>query len=214
MFTKNNVNSLIMEQLKDVDECLINFENFIRASVTPETAHETLKSLSVGVIEAENKADISLRKMIDSLSGPYLPSTREDLINIATSCDKIANKCETVAKIIIYQRFAFPVGYAEDVLSIVATTRKQFELLKEAVRLLFEKLGELLKNHKILDDIRALESVVDKVEEGLYERIFVEEKDLARAMQIHHVVEYLSDVSDIIENVADKIQIMLISRKA
>lgn len=214
MFTKNNSNTLIMEQLKDVELCLVNFENFMRAAVIPETVNETIKNLSLGVIASENAADVSLRKMIDSLNGPYLPSTREDLISIATSCDKIANKCETVTKIIVYQRFTFPEGFADDVLNIVAITRKQFEVLEKAVRLLFEKFGELIKNHAILDDIRALESDVDRIEEKLYEKIFAEQTDLARAMQIHSVVELISDVSDIIEDVADKIQIMLISRKA
>ncbi|MBR2370924.1 MAG: DUF47 family protein [Clostridia bacterium] len=214
MFTKNNSNTLIMKQLKDVELCLVSFENFMRAAVVTETARETIKSLSLGVIESENVADISLRKMIDSLNGPYLPSTREDLINIATSCDKIANKCETVTKIIVYQRFSFPADFSEDVLKIVAITRKQFTVLENAIRLLFEKFGELIKNHDILDEIRALESDVDRIEEKLYEKCFDDQTDLARSMQIHNVVELLSDVSDIIEDIADKIQIMLISRKA
>lgn len=37
---------------------------------------------------------------------------------------------------------------------------------------------------------------------------------LAEKMQLFQFVEWLADLSDIIENIADKIQIMLITRKA
>ena len=98
---KSNVHDLIMEQIKDVEKCLVSFKSFMAAAVVEETAPATLDSLRIAVGDAENAADISLRAMIDSLSGgSYLPSTREDLISIATSCDKIANKCEDVSKLI------------------------------------------------------------------------------------------------------------------
>ena len=103
IFKKNSdVHTLIMEQIEDVEKVLLAFEGFMRAAATPETPKETLRALCKGVCEAENVADCSLRAMIDSLAeGSYLPSTREDLISIATSCDKVANKCETIAKIMV-----------------------------------------------------------------------------------------------------------------
>ena len=128
MLTKNKkpnaVHILLLEQLRDVESCLLYFEGFMRAACTPETVHETLKSLAVNVGEAEAKADISLRKMIDSLQGhAYLPSTREDIIAIATICDKIANACEGIANHVVYQRFSFPAQFADDLLEIVSIKR-------------------------------------------------------------------------------------------
>lgn len=217
MFGKSNsakVHTLIMEQIKDVEGCLINFENFMRAASTPETAVETLRSLSVGVHQMENAADRSLRVMIDSLNGSFLPSTREDVINIATSCDKIANKCEHCAKMMVYQHFCFPKEYAEDLMTILDCTRKQFDLLSDSISQLFAKFGELLRDHSILDEIRKCESEVDALEEKLYEEIFSMDIDLAHKMQMSNFVELICDISDIIENIADKIQIVLITKKA
>ncbi len=210
----NNVSALIMEQIKDVEGCLINFENFMRAAVTPETATETLRSLSVGVHQMENAADRSLRVMIESLAnGSYLPSTREDLISVATRCDKVANKCEHVAIMTICEQFRFPEGYGKDVMEILAITREQFELLEKSIGLLFAKFGDLLQDHSILDEIREHESHVDKIEVKLYEQIFTENIDLAHRTQMVDFVEQICDISDIIEDIADKIQIMLITRK-
>ena len=67
MFKRNNVTNLIMEQLKDVEGCLINFENFMRAASTGEAAPETLRALESGVVQMEAAADRSLTGMIESL---------------------------------------------------------------------------------------------------------------------------------------------------
>ena len=218
MFSKKNnkVGELILAQIKDVEECLITFESFMRAATAEGANNEALAALFKGVGQAENAADRSLRRMIDSLLvGAYLPSTKEDLISIATSCDKVANKCESVAHNIVVQHFAFPADYSEDVMSILKITREQFELLEESITMLFGKLGAMIADHSILDRIRDLESKVDAIEEKLYYKAYSNaEMDLAHQMQLAHIIEMLCDVSDIIENIADKIQIMLISRKA
>ncbi len=211
----NAVHLLIMEQIKDVESCLLYFESFMRAACTPETVLETLHSLSINVSEAEANADISLRKMIDSLSShAYLPSTRADIISIATSCDRVANICESVANRVVLQRFRFPQEYTADFLEIISVTHTQFELLEKSITRLFSNFGEMLKDHSILDEIRRHETHVDKIERKLYEQVYALDLDLAHRVQLAEYVEMLCDISDTIEDIADKIQIMLITRKA
>ena len=219
MFTKstktNTVHILLLEQLRDVESCLLYFESFMRAACTEGTVHETLKGLAVNVGDAEAKADISLRKMIDSLQGhAYLPSTREDIISVATRCDKIANACEGIANHVVYQHFSFPAQFTDDLLEIVSITHDQFEVLEKAITRLFTNFGDMLKDHSILDEIRGFESQVDKIEHKLNEQIYVLDIELAARMQLAKYLESLCDISDTIENIADKMQIMLITRKA
>lgn len=219
MFTKNTktniVHILLLEQLRNVESALLYFESFMHAACTPETVHETLKSLALNVSDAEAKADISLRKMIDSLQGhAYLPSTREDIISVATSCDKIANACEGIANHVVYQHFSFPSQFADYLLNIISITHDQFEVLEKAITRLFTNFGEMLRDHSILDEIRDFESQVDKIEHNLNEEIYTLDIELAARMQLAKYVESLADISDTIENIADKMQIMLITRKA
>lgn len=214
--TKNDkVHELIMKQLQDVKSCLDSFEDFMRIASSPEENTEALRALCDTVYEREHLADISLRNMIDSLAGAmFLPSTREDLIEIGTSCDKIANKCEDICYMIVLQNFRFPADYNEDVLEILAITRKQFELLEKSISLLFARMGELMKDHAILDEIRECESAVDVFERKLLEKTYHSGMELAKCMQLSHFIEDLCDLTDITENIADKIQIMLVTRKA
>ena len=40
MLKKNsNIHTMIVEQIKDVEKCIIHFENFMRAATTAETVH-------------------------------------------------------------------------------------------------------------------------------------------------------------------------------
>lgn len=213
---KNNPSHmLIMDQINDVENCLIQFESFVRASCVKETSSETLAALADGIAKAEAVADISLRKMIDSLGdATFLPSTRQDLISIATSCDSVANKCELYSNMCVYQNFTFPSDYADDLVEIISISRTQFELLEKSVSRLFSDFGNLLKDHSILDEIRSYESKVDAIEQKLYKKVFAEDVELAKKMQMSRFLEKICDISDIVENIADKIQIMLVTRKA
>ncbi len=214
MFKKNNkVSQLILEQLKDVEGCLINFENFMRAATTKDAKIETLRSLYEGVHQMENAADRSLKVMIESLGGSYLPSTREDLITVATSCDRVANKCEHLAMMMVFQKFTFPAEFNTDIMQILKITRDAFELLEKGIDKLFSDLGGLIKDHSILDAVREEESKIDKIEEALYEKVYSLDLPLAEKRQLGDFVEWVADISDIIENIADNIQIMLITRK-
>lgn len=208
------VHALIMEQIKDVEGCLIDFENFMLASLNPETTDEMLRALSSSVHQMENAADRSLRRMIDSLGGAFLPSSREELISIASSCDKIANKCQHTALMMCYQRFRFPQIYAQQLKELMKAIREEYDLLRESISRMFSKFGELLEDHSILDEIREQESKADAVEDKLHEQIFAMDLDLAHQMQMSHFLEEIGDLADMIENIADQIQIMLITRKA
>lgn len=217
MFTKKGtqVHKLVLEQIKDVQECLIHFEGFLRAACAGETSYETLSSLAQGVNKAEAAADESLRRMIDSLtSESFLPSTKEDIIAVATSCDAVANKCEALAQQIVFQQFRFPAEYSEQLLEILAIIHKQFETLEQSISQLFSQFGALLKDHSILDEIRNAEYQVDLIEQKLYPAVYANGMDLAHQMQLAKFIGNLCDISDIVEDIADKIQIMLVTRKA
>ena len=214
--TKNDkVHGLIMKQLQDVKSCLESFEDFMRITTSSMDNTDALRKLCDTVYEKEHLADISLRQMIDSLGGAmFLPSTREDLISIGTRCDKIANKCEDICYMVVLQNFTFPESYNSDIVEILAITHKQFDLLEKSISMLFSRMGDLMKNHSILDDIREHESQVDVYERKLLEKTYGRNMELAQQMQLSSFVSDLCDISDIIENIADKIQIMLVTRKA
>ncbi|MBQ9768608.1 MAG: DUF47 family protein, partial [Clostridia bacterium] len=121
---------------------------------------------------------------------------------------------ESVSNRVVLQRFSFPEEYSEDILDMLSVTHEQFEILETCIGRMFASLGDFLKDHSLLDEVRRKETKVDIIEQKLYEQIYGLDLDLAHKMQLAQYVEMLADISDIIENIADKIQIMLITRKA
>ena len=61
-----------MEQIKDVDGCLIAFENFMDAALKPETSLETLRAFSSGMHQMENAGPLFARD--DRLAGRRVPA--------------------------------------------------------------------------------------------------------------------------------------------
>lgn len=208
------VRTYIFSHVDTVEACLLKFEAFIQAAVNTPADSGTLRALAAEVAAAEAEADTALRTMIDSLADALLlPSTKEEVISVATSCDAIANKCEGLAFRMVRQRLHLPEAYGEDLLSVMAITRRQFALLEESINLLFSNFSSLQKDHSILDEIRAEESRVDAIESRLDEACYLQDMDLAHQTQLARFVELMCDLADIIENIADKIQIILITRK-
>ena len=208
------VDTMILEQIKDVEACLSEFTRFMEAAVNPETDADTLRTMATKVSRKEEAADVSLRKMSDSLNASLLPATRSELVKIATSCDEIANKCQHTALMMVFQGFRFPESYAKDLMKMMDLMGKQMPLLMTAISRLFSDFGGLLKDHSILDEIRDFETDVDDIEEKLIERSYASDLGLAEKMQMANFVDAVADISDIIEDVADAIQISLIIRKA
>ena len=218
MFKKtdtHNIHKLIMAQINDVENCIMKFESFMRATCSTDTDPEMLRLLCEEVCEQESIADVSLRRMIDSLgNSSFLPSSREEIIEIASTCDRVANKCEAFSKLVMMQKFKFPEGYSDSLLEIMSIIKVQFGLLEKAISKLFDSFGSFLKDHSLLDQIREQESKVDDIEKPLYEKTYALDIGLAERMQIANLIEHLCAISDLIENIADKIQIMLVTRKA
>ena len=59
-----------------------------------------------------------------------------------------------------------------------------------------------------------LETEIDVIEEKLQEDLFASDRELAEKLQLSTLYVLFGDISDIIEDIADKIQILLIARKA
>ena len=142
MFKKEkDVAKQVLEQLNDAKKCLVLFEGFLKAASVPDTSAETMEALCEGLDKAEDVADTSLRALISSLSnGAYLPATRESILAISTSCDKIANKCEYIANLFVIFGFRIPAEFYEDTEKIYTITMEQFGLLTEAIGMLFSKM--------------------------------------------------------------------------
>lgn len=197
----------------DVVECLNKFEEYLKALFSGASLDQ-LKSMKVAIDNCEHAADEELRHVVDLLSDFFLPTTRSNLIAIVQSTDSVANISQSIARRITIEKANLPECVHSDILEIVKISKVQLDILYKSVDLLLNNYKKIFKDRKILDDIRAEESKIDSIEQMLYERIFDLDLPLYEKIYYRDFVAHICNISDVIEDIADKIQIMLVERES
>ncbi len=198
---------------EDVVNCLGKFEEYMTA-LFAGTDRNTLQSMKVAIDNCEHAADEELRHVVDLLSDFFLPTTRTNMIAIVQSTDSVANISQSVARRIFIEKANLPECTHKDILEIIKISKVQLDILYKAVDLLLNDYKKIFKDRKILDDIRAEESKVDSIEQMLYERVFDLDLPLYEKIYYRDFIAHICNISDVIEDIADKIQIMLVERES
>jgi len=219
MFTdkEKKVKELIDEHMEKVGDCLGCFIGCLEAFLVNDKAKS--EAIHENCDYAETEADILRRKIGDYLySGAFLPIERKDIYMLSEYVDKIANKAENTSDVVVYQHPHIPEAYKEAFRKIIATLDKMFRFLQEAVKLFTPE--DTLESHETLTEIRehisaigVMESEIDKEEEALMRTIFSSELPLSQKMQIERFLRRITEVSDVIEDAADRLNILVIGEK-
>ncbi len=199
---------------QDVVNCYGKFEEFFHVLFSDNADPVALQSIKTAVDNCENAADGELRHVVDLLSDSFLPTTRTNMITLVQSTDDVANLCQEVVRHVILEKTVFPKEMHADLLEIIAITKTQLSILYNAIDLLINDYKKLNNDRKVLDDVRAEESKVDNIQAVLHSRLFSLDLSLAEKMYYKEMLEHICDLSDMIENIADAIQIMLVEREA
>jgi len=219
MFTEKErkANKLIDEHVEKVGGCLGCFKGCLEAFLQGDRAGS--ESVHENCDYAETEADILRRKISDYLySGAFLPIERKDIYMMVESVDKIANKAETASDVVVYQSPEIPDDYKKIFREIVETTYEMFRILQEAVGLYGS--DNALKTEDNLASIRekvksvgVMESEIDKKEEALMRTIFQSELPLANKIQLEIFLRRITEISDIIEDAADRLYVLVIRER-
>ena len=198
----------------DVLNCYGKFEDFFRVLFSDNPDPTVLQSIKTVIDNCENAADGELRHVVDLLSDSFLPTTRTHLITLVQCTDDVANLCQEIVRHVMLEKIDFPAPIRADLLEIIAITTTQLSILYNAIDLLINDFKTLNNDRKVLDDVRAEESKVDNIQALLHGRIFALDISLAEKVYYRDMMEHICDLSDMIEDISDKIQIMLIEREA
>lgn len=219
MFIFHNKNTKVFNCLSDhrddVVNCYGKFEEFFKVLFDTENKElSVLQSLKVAVDNYEEAADRELRHAVDLMSESFLPSTRTELIALVKSTDEIANQCQEIVRQVLLEKVQIPNIIHADVLDIISITKVQLDILYKAFDKFINDYKDIFKNRMILDDIRSEESKVDNIEQMLYANIFGLDMSLCEKVYHRTLVADICQISDIIEDISDQIQVMLVERES
>ena len=216
IFSNKNpkISKCFADHSQDVANCYEKFEEFFKILFSENPDKNALQSAKTAVDTFESAADAELRHVVDSMSGAFLPVTRKNLITIVQCTDEVANECQEIVREVWLENIQVPTVIRKDLLDIISITKGQLVILYDAVGKLLNDYKELNDNRKILDDIRAEEHRVDGIEAMLHARIFELDLSLCEKIYYKDLLENVCNISDIIEDISDQIQVMLVEREA
>ena len=149
--------------------------------------------------------------------GFLLPVARADLLDLLTRQDKLANRAEDIAGLIVGRKLQFPGKIETQAMEYADVCADAARLAIDVVRELDELLESGFSGREASHVIGMIEAVEnreresDRLQADLRKALFAIEAELppVNVMFLYRLLELLADFADIAERVAHRIQMML-----
>ena len=164
------------------------------------------------VEELETEADtIRLEVEHKMLKGAFLPSHRQDYVDLLETLDRVANKAEDAADMFLLVRPEVPTVVDEALREMASLTEQAWQPVPELVS---RVMAEEYDIRETVKQIGAVESQVDAVQYSAIRSVF-RDGELKRVDQLIMMLllQRVGAVSDRIENVGDRLSLIALKWK-
>lgn len=178
------------------------------------------------VVEKQQQKISDLERQADTLKkqlrlnlpkGLFMPMSRQDLLDVLLTQDKIANKSKDIAGIIVGRRMVLPEVIHVDYIRFVQRCVDACKQARKAIDEMDELVETGFSGHeiKIVSDmitrLDEIERDTDSLQSEIRRKLFQIEKDLEpiNVMFLYKVIEWTGDVADHSQRVGSRLQLML-----
>ncbi|MDU0354287.1 TIGR00153 family protein [Paraglaciecola aquimarina] len=172
------------------------------------------------ISQKEKKADEIKRELRMSLPvGIFMPIQRQDVLELLTQQDKIANKAKDISGRILGRQLVIPTELQESFMEYLV---RCLDATKQATKVINE-LDDLLETgfkgrevrvvEDMIERLDAIEDDTDKLQISLRRSLLALEKDLnpVDVMFLYNIIEWVGELADISERVGSRLELMLAS---
>ncbi|MCW8830018.1 MAG: TIGR00153 family protein [Gammaproteobacteria bacterium] len=179
---------------------------------------EAVEKIQQKISRLEEEADVLKKALRLNLpKGLFMPMSRQDLLEVLLTQDKIANKAKDIAGIIVGRRMTLPEVVHEDYIRFVQRCVDACKQAKKAINELDELVetgfgGQEIKIvSAMITKLDEIESDTDHLQSAIRHQIFAIEKDLppVDVMFLYRIIEATGDVADNSQRVGSRLQLML-----
>ncbi|MGQ3892092.1 TIGR00153 family protein [Legionella sp. CNM-4043-24] len=166
----------------------------------------------------EKEADLIKRDLRLHLpTGLFLPVSRTDLLELLSAQDRIANRSEDIAQLVLSRKMILPAPLADVFMPFLSCS---LDASKQACKAINE-LDELLESGFRGSEVKIVEEMIvtlDNIEHvsddklsDIRQRIFQLEKDLPAIdiMFLYKLVQWVGDLADHAQTVGSRLQILI-----
>ncbi len=215
MFAQSPVKPL-QQHIEKAHNCAIQLIPFFEAVLAKDwtEAEKVQQRISVLEHEADELKQYLRQHLPKSL---FMPVPRTTLLDILRMQDRIANKAQDIAGIMLGRQMQIPASMAEPMMDYLKCS---LSVTSQAVDALNE-LDELVVTgfrgreadvvEKMIDRLEELESETDKREKQLRLMLFKLETDLppVEVMFLYNIIDWIGELADRAEQVGSRFMLLL-----
>lgn len=170
------------------------------------------------IVDLETEADLIKRDLRLHLpAGLFLPVSRTDLLELLSAQDRIANKAEDIAGLVVGRKMLIPENISSVFMPFLI---RCLDAAKQACKAINE-LDELLETGFRGNEVNIVKEMIvtlDEIEQDsdeklaeLRHRIFELEKDLTavEVVFLYKLVQWIGDLADHAQTVGHRLQILI-----
>ena len=165
------------------------------------------------ISKLETGAD-NLRREIKTKLYTYMliPESRGDVLGLLETLDDVVDICETVIKQLSIERPEIPDFIKEDFSELSEFSKKAVEELVKGARAFFKEINMV---NDYVNKVHFYEHEADDVEEQLKRKVFGTDKiqRFSRKIHMRYFAEKIAAVSDVAEDVAERLAVYAIKRR-
>ena len=206
---KHRLSQMVERYLKKTEECMKNFkkavETYFEVGISKDFDEIIEKTHIAESLADDIRREIELNLYEKSL----IPESRGDILGLLESADKVLNKAQSVLYQIQTESLRIPKFLQEDFSKLVDINIEAFKNVAKAIRTLFENLREI---RDITNEIDKRESSSDRLEREIIKKIFSSDIGIGEKILLKELVIETGSISDLSENVGDRLNIIAAKR--
>jgi uncharacterized protein len=204
---EKEVEKLFMEHYSRVAEALANLKELLADYLRDD---RKFKEASLRVHQSEQAADAVKQEIEARLyAGAFLPINRGDYIMLAEFIDRIANQAETTANLIVLTRPEIPDFLDNDLTLLLDKAIFSFDGFKGALENMNNNVEAVKES---ITRVVTFETEADRLEWETIKKLCKSKLDLARKLHLRELVKDIAFISDLAEDAAERLGMMLVKR--
>lgn len=206
----------MQQHMAKVHACVSELVPLFKAVI--EEDEDLVVSTQQRISTLENEADDLKKELRMNLpKGLFMPVSRQDLLEVLTMQDKIANTAKDVAGLIVGRKMKLPAAIHDDFIQYIQRCVDACNQAQVAINQLDELVETGFSGNElniVLDMIAELDVIegdTDKIQAEITSKLFAIENDIppVEMMFLYKLVEWSGEVADESQHVGHRLQILL-----
>jgi len=215
MFAGSPVRPL-QQHMEKICECTSKLPSFFRALAQQD--FDAAAAIQSEISKLENDADTLKHNLRMNLPNSlFMPMPREQILDLVTQQDKIANMAKDIAGIMLGRKMQMPEPISELFIAFVECSVNATEQAKKAINELDELVetgfrgGEVTLVKNMIIELNQIEHESDKFEQQIRHALFAIEKEYPPIdmMFLYRMIDWTGELADISQRVGSRLQLLL-----